>query len=1154
VLQFTKLRLTGFKSFVDVTDFYIEPGLTGVVGPNGCGKSNLVEALRWVMGESSAKKMRGGGMEDVIFNGTDKRPPRNVAEVHLTLDNKERTAPAQFNAFDELDICRRIERERGSSYRVNGKEVRARDVQLLFADQATGAHSTALVSQGRIGEIIRVKPQDRRILLEEAAGITGLHSRRHEAELRLRGAETNLTRLDDILSTLDGQRHNLKKQARQASRYRNLSGHIRKSEATLYFLRWSACQEALEESREKLAKAASEVVELTAHAAEASARQAKEAALLPDLRQAEAVSAAELQRLVLARESLDAEDRRINEAYEDCTTRLNQINSDMEREKALVSDAAGAIEGLLLEKNAIEKATGDEDAGRKKAENQLGGASKELDEADKLQDELTERLAGAEAQRDSLLGLIRNLEARKELLNARKSDIESQRAALENDSLDKDALKAAEEKLEQAGKEMAKAQESADEAETARQRATKAADDATSALHASTSALTGLEAEEKALADILESSQIDAWPPVVGKITVEPGYEAALGAALGEDLSAPTDEAAPMHWRSLSPFSSVPDLPTGSTPLSRFVKGPAALERRLSQIGLIEGDKDEQNIASLLSQGQRLVSRDGALWRWDGYSVSSGAMTAAGIRLEQKNKLKEARRQILKATSDVEKKERHTAKARSTAENAAEAEKTARLQVQEAQASFGRVREELAAIKEKAASEASKLAALKDAAEGISDDLADTLRRTEKAQNDRADLPDPEKTRQELSAMSEKRAKLRIVQAERQAAYTNLSRIAEERRQRLEAIAKENSVWRQRSEASAEQMRQLEERRGLETAEQTRLSERPGEITEQRKSLLDHVEKAEKLRQKSADTLAEAEKRLSDADKALRQTEELLGQAREQKIRTEGALEQHKQASAGIQERAAERLDCTAESLKEVAEIGDDAQIPEMEAVERRLERLQRERETMGPVNLRAEHEAQEIDEQITTLVRERDDLIKAIEKLRLGIAELNSEGRERLLASFKEVDRHFQDLFVRLFNGGRAHLKLIDADDPLDAGLEIMASPPGKRLQVLSLLSGGEQALTALALLFAVFLTNPAPICVLDEVDAPLDDANVDRVCSLLSEMAAEGRTRFLVITHNPMTMSRTNRLFGVTMSERGVSQLVSVDLERAEEMKARA
>lgn len=1127
--------------------------MTGIVGPNGCGKSNLVEALRWVMGETSAKQMRGSGMEDVIFGGTANRPQRNIAEVLLSLDNAQRSAPAQFNDSDELEVSRRIEREKGSTYRVNSKETRARDVQLLFADTASGARSTALVSQGKIGALINAKPAERRGLLEEAAGITGLHSRRHEAELRLRGAESNLERLDDILVTLDAQMSSLKKQSRQATRYRNLSDHIRKAEATLFHLRWLQATGELERHQEELKAAEEQVNELTALTANASAKQAEEAAKLPELRELEAAAAAELHRLTVAREGLDAEEERVIAAQNACKTRLDQIATDSEREKSLAADARAANDRLEQEKAEIEASRQGETEAREKARADLDQAREAVQGLENEVSTLTEELANLDARRSSLTRTLADVQERIARLNKRAEEIRDQRARLEAETMAEGQLKEVEEKLVQVREAQEKARSDAEGFEADRIQLTETANAAVSALHEAKAALTELTAEETALSKLLASSEgSDLWPNIVDSLTVDAGFETALGAAIGDDLLAPADEAAPVHWQTMPPFDQPAQLPVGAKPLNECVTGPAALNRRLSQIGVVDDEEAGNRLARGLVQGQRLVSRDGALWRWDGYRMSAGAPTAAAARLEQKNRLADVRKHIEEEQAKVQAAENKATEAREASVAAQDKEREARNRVREADGAARQVQDELNRLKDKVSGQVSRLAALKESMENVEGDLNEAKEKLVQTEDDIKDLPDSQNTRDQLSEKRQLLAEKRSHLVECQSKNDNLTRLAEERSRRLQSIHDEALSWTQRSKGAAVRLEELESRKSSAEEELEKLSKRPAEIEAQRKALLDSIAGSEEKRKICADTLAEAESRLAEADRALRTAEGELARVRENRVRIEGAVEQSKQACESIKERVAEKLDATPEQLPELAELNEGKELPELEAMEKRVERLNRERETMGPVNLRAEQETRELTEQIESLDLEKGDLLKAIDKLRQGINELNREGRERLLASFHAVNDHFKDLFTRLFGGGKAHLELTDADDPLEAGLEIMASPPGKKMQVLSLLSGGEQALTALSLLFAVFLTNPAPICVLDEVDAPLDDANVDRFCKLLDEMASTRETRFLVITHHRMTMARMDRLFGVTMSERGVSQLVSVDLQKAEEIKA--
>ncbi|WP_114394327.1 chromosome segregation protein SMC [Oleisolibacter albus] len=1173
-MQFTRLRLSGFKSFVDPTELLIEPGMTGVVGPNGCGKSNLLEALRWVMGETSAKKMRGADMDDVIFGGTATRPARNLCEVALVLDNASRTAPAQFNDLDELEITRKLTRGEGSDYRVNGKLVRARDVQILFADNASGANSPALVSQGRVGALINARPGDRRQLLEEAAGISGLHARKHEAELRLRAAETNLTRLDDVLTTMDQQLQGLRKQARQASRYRNLQEHIRRAEAILLHLKWTEVEAQVQRARAGFATAEEAVRGLMLAVTQATARRLEEAEGLPARRQAEAASAAALQRLLLAREQLDTEERRAREAFAAVQRRLAQLDGDLSRETSLAQDARQALERLAEERLSLLEAQEQEAIEQEEAQAALLEARDAVDAADRDLARSLEAAAADEAQRSALERQLRDLETRVTATRRRLEEQRVQQAALQAETGGRADLEEAEAAIAEAEERLDLARAEAEAAERAKAEAEHAAEQrraegqvaqarARDALAQADQHRGRLRAERDGLQALLKVNKADLFPPLIDAVTVTPGYEQALAAALGDDLTAPLDEAAPVHWRALPALPDPAPLPAGSDPLARQVRAPAALARCLSHVALVPDAATAARLAPDLRPGQVLVTRDGGAWRWDGLTTAPGAPTAAAIRLTQRNRLAELELELAAAEDRVTEARETVEQVRAGAEAAAAAarvgldqaaarDRTARDAVRTAFSASSQARDAHARLAQAAAAAASRLQAL---AEAVAQSEADRLAAEEhwtEAREALAGLPDPAEGRNRIAELRARVAEQRTRLAGCQNAADRLVRDAESRRRRLAAIAQEHASWTGRMAGTDGRLAELEERAAEARAELDLLAERPAEIELQREDLAGRIAEAERVRKRAADALAELETRMAEIERQLKNAENGLADAREARARAEAAVAAAQQAQQTVRERIAERIDCDPDTVLSVAGIDPAEDLPDPAAVESRLDRLLAERENMGPVNLRAEQEVRELEEQIGVMRGEREDLVSAISRLRQGIASLNREARERLLAAFSKVDAHFQEMFTSLFGGGRAHLKLTEAEDPLEAGLEIYASPPGKKLQVLSLLSGGEQALTALSLLFAVFLCNPAPICVLDEVDAPLDEANVGRFCDLVEQMARGGQTRFLIVTHHRLTMARMDRLFGVTMMERGVSQLVSVDLAAAESMAA--
>ena len=1154
MVQFNKIRLTGFKSFVDPTELELSRGLTGIVGPNGCGKSNILEAFRWCMGEGSARQLRGGGMDDVIFNGTADRPARNIAEVSIDLDNSAHDAPAGVNGFEQIDVTRRIERESGSSYRINGNEARARAVQLLFADLQTGARSTAIVSQGKVAAMIAAKPAERRAVLEEAAGITGLHSRRHEAELRLKGAETNLDRLEDVLIALADQMQRLKRQVRQATRYRNISGHIRRTEAILLHLRWTEAETALAEARRDRDAIAGQVEALTRAAAALSRRSAEAGAALPGLRRSEAEAAAALQRHLVERDGLIAEGVRLAERREELAQRLEQIDRDLEREQAQRADARAALSRLEAEIRQLESDDAGNEAVSAAAARAVREARATVAAFENEVTGMTEQAAARDARRLAARDRVAALEQTIEGLGRRILTAETERDALGAGEAGS-GLTAAQRMADAADEDIAQVRAAADRAEAERDNTAESVEQARGILQAHNESLTRLSAEADTLKALLERRAAGDTRPVIEDIRVTAGYEAALGAALGDDLDAPVGEAAAIRWQpGTDADEEGPDLPRAARPLSWFVEAPAALTRRLDQIAVV-GDSDLlEAIAPLLAQGQRAVSRDGGMVRWDGFVAAAGAPTAAAQRLAQQNRLDAIGREVLAVEKQVAAASADLDAARTQAEAATEALRSANAAVREAFDLLNARRAALASLKETVVSRRSRREAVAEtlaALEGERRDVTGTLTEARAALDA---IPEDSAAQAQLIDMRERLAALRQDLAGKEQTGNRLEAEAAGRAGRRAAAGEDAARWRRRIEGGDTQVAALEERHREITVEAERIEGAPDDLAARQAAANALVAESETGRSSAAAALAEAESSLAGIDRELRETEQALAEARESRGLAEGLVNQSEQAAAQIADRCRERLNNSPEALLGIAEHNSDKPLPSAADTERRLERLLRERDGMGPVNHRAEQESKELGQRIEEFETERDDLTGAIERLRRAIATLNREGRERLLSSFDTVNGHFQALFTRLYGGGRAHLALTEADDPLDAGLEIMASPPGKRLQSLSLLSGGEQALTAIALLFAVFLTNPAPICILDEVDAPLDDNNVDRFCTLVEDIAEQSGTRFLIVTHNRLTMARMDRLYGVTMAERGVSQLVSVDLRRAEALRETA
>jgi chromosome segregation protein len=637
-LKFTQVRLSGFKSFVDPTELFIEPGLTGIVGPNGCGKSNLLEAMRWVMGDNRPTSMRGSGMEDVIFSGTGTRPMRNNAEVTLVIDNSDHSAPLPYTEFDTIEVSRRIERDAGSVYRINGRDVRQRDVQIFFADAATGSSSPSLVRQGHIGVLINQKPLLRRAILEEAAGIGGLHQRRHEAELRLKAAETNLARLDDIISEVEGQLHGLKRQARQATRYRNISGVIHKAEAVAFLLRWQSAEEQERLEAGVLHEACTLVAERAERVAKASTAQVEAANALPPLREKESECGAALQLLLHERDALNAEANRAREEAQRISQRIEQAEQDRLREHALEQDATSALASHDEEIRSLNNAKENASEELLRAESTASTVRENLAQQEQNSEKMAEELADLNAKRASLEHNSQENSEAAARANAQLQALSPQQLEAESEIAEAPGVLAAEATVSDARRKVTEAKNVFEQASAVHATAIEADNEARAPFEAAERKVQNHSAEANALATLLHRVDRDLWPPVIDSLRVEPGYEAALAAALGDDLDAPLDQAAPQHWRDFSSLEDVPSLPDGATPLSRFVQGPSALARRLAFTGVVSPERG-RSAHSELKPGQRLVSKNGDLWRWDGYCVSADAQSSAAIRLAQRNRL-----------------------------------------------------------------------------------------------------------------------------------------------------------------------------------------------------------------------------------------------------------------------------------------------------------------------------------------------------------------------------------------------------------------------------------------------------------------------------------------------------------------------------------
>ena len=857
-MEFKKIQLTGFKSFAEKTNFLIEEGLTGIVGPNGCGKSNIVESLRWCMGETSAKSMRGSGMEDVIFSGTSNKPSKNIAEVSIALSNENKDGPIQYNELDEIEIRRKIEKDKGSKFYINNKEVRAKDAQMFFADLSTGAHSPSLISQGRIGALVTAKPADRRAILEEAAGIAGLHVRRHEAELRLSAAENNLKRADELRRQQERQLANLQKQAEEAAKYKSVSEEIKRVEAGLYYLKLKDIDHEIKLENEINTEAEDQVKEFNSQLENLEKRITDETNKVTPIRERNIENLSKIQRLNLELKSLDEENERIEDEIKSIKNSLRMIDEDIDREKSIVIDANSNEKRLKEEKGEL---------------------------------------------------------------------IEIDSKYYETEKLSNQDLDVAKENLKR------------------------------------------------------EQDKVD---------------------------------------RILDTFSS-------------------------------------ENLKKNIEQINKIIDQ----------------ITAAKNLINEQNN-------------------------------------SAALKV------LDECKENLSYLNIK----------IKDAEEG---DKITVLNETNEI----------------IKKLQEKYADI----------YSNNQNIKKEsvkRNERIQKIDLEIESWKNLLTNSEKMVRELNDRKNKQTLKLNDLEKQPQLQAEKKGQISESLRISEKEQNENETIIVEIDDKILKLSNELKDTKENSIEIRERKASSGATIDGLSKRRSDLLERVSAELNLSEEKLLEFSNLEKEVEFPDVVTQEELLDEKKRQREKLGSVNLRADEETSKYEVEIKKMEKDRQDLVTAIIKLKESISELNQKGRERLLEAFEKVNRKFNEVYTKLFNGGNAKLELVDSDDPLDAGLEMLVSPPGKRLQSITLLSGGEQALTALSLIFAVFLTNPSPICVLDEVDAPLDDANVTRFCNLLTELTKITSTRFIIVTHHALTMSKMDRLYGVTMPEKGISQLVAVDLQKAESMVA--
>ena len=1140
-MKFQSVRISGFKSFLEPTEIQMNMGLTGVVGPNGCGKSNIVEAIKWIMGENSARQMRGDGMDDVIFSGTNERPSRNFAEVSIKLDNSEKKAPAIFNHYDEIEITRKIEREKGSVYRVNGKQVRARDIQLIFADNGTGARSSGIVGQGRIAQIIDSNPEDRRVILEEAANIKGLHSRRHEAELKLKGASDNLDRLSDIEQTYKEQLIELEKQGRKAARYRSVGERIRKAEATLFFNLMNNAKKEANDLEIQLKKANENVSQGQIKVAEHIKSQLHLANKIPDLKKDEAEKAATLQTLNITKIKLDEEKSSAQNALQNIINQINLINNDIARESEIKEDAKKSLSTLLTEEKNLKEDSENFSTKITKATDLVKKLRSISDAADDKLSTITSEIYSIKSDKSDLEKRINNLK--------QKIEVTQNQLANFNIEDDKNRFKLDKEKIINLKKRIQENNQLNDgykvELEKLEKLETRLIEEKNTAVFEFNKVNLEFDSLSTLLGrDTLNSNTLEK---TIGNIN---NLEEAIGSVLGETLLAPilSDDQSTentTYWRDDFKTISPASLPESVIPIVTKITKSSILDTALKGVGIVNNKEIAFKLQKKLTFGQALTTPSGGLWRWDGFVQPQGVQNSYSERLQQIARLRLLQNKLPSLEENQSLSEKRLDECFNNIKKYKDDLSNLQVKLSSLISESNQLELQNTKVESKLLSSEALIKELKNTERMSLEELSELEKEFNNSLNLPSLLAEELKVRnnadQSRNELTDAMAAEQQIKSEESFQSRNLIQLGHQ---------KEN--WKVREEEAKTRLISLEERLKTSQDEKNRLSTLPESFEKKEAELNIKIEEAISNRNIAADQLVKNETSLNDADKQVREAEKVVSTLREEMIKIEALLNLSKAKIQNIEERVFEKLKIKSTELNKFINTKEEDQpIKSIEILEKTLQRLLNERETLGAVNLRAEDEMNEMLNKIEVMSKERVDLEEAIAKLRSGIFELNKEGRQRLKESFEEVNENFKQLFQKLFGGGNAELRLVGNEDPLQAGLEVLASPPGKKMQLLSLLSGGEQALTAISLIFSVFLCNPAPICILDEVDAPLDDTNVGRFCDLLNQIVDETNTYFMVITHHRLTMAKMDRLFGVTMEQKGISKLVSVDLEQASRIR---
>ena len=1155
-MKFTRLKITGFKSFVDTTVLDIKPGLTGLVGPNGCGKSNIVEAMKWNMGEAGPSRLRAGEMNDIIFAGTKGRPSRNSAEVTLTIENNNEELLQAYTDSSEIEVSRKIEKDDGSTYQINNKEVRQRDVQILYADIAIGSRSNAIVDQGQVGKIINSKPQERRQILEEAAGISGIHARKHETELKLKSTETNLDKLEEIITNDVSRLKELSRQSNQAKRYKTISENIRKLEATILYQRWNSNIGKIEINKKQLGSSAENVNQITRKIASVSLQQQNIENDLPALREENQKYLNILNKLKVEYDILIKEKESISLEKAKQKDTIKNLIAEIFNEEKLFKELDIQYKELTSNINTIKINTTDININELK-ENLENLKKEEVYNSEKLT-ESERALAYNTSQIENLQNEIVKLKLQKEeTKNNLQKNIEEIKnlniISKENNEKDvflnkidilKKKLKdedskeiATLKKLDIIVEEIKNLNEKIDQKKIVLQNKLRSIDQ----YNASKDILTKLfESDEKNI--------------VINYLKFPNGFEKAIEAALGHGLKASLEKSS-IEWRNIDQ-QSLKSLPEGIKSLSDYTKGVPEVLNILKLTGLVDNSQQGDLLQHKLIPGQQLVTKNGGLWRWDGYTHTENAKTPANQILQNKTNLIELTSKINSLQSEISNHETDILNLNSeinSSENNKIDNNAILLKINNSKIDIRSIIEKeqsaMSIYIENNNVNKTKLAILESSKskneylfQKLSNELAICLKK-ELSINQIEDL------KKNIDQITSKNNEKKIELNNYFSFYQKELSTIDNRENHLNQLVNEKSRLDSQINNIKNRIKSLKYNKNQLEIDIKNLDLKPIQIEKLKLKIFNEIDNLKKKSNNISEKLLNKENENKSILNELKTYNEELINYREDKARQESLLQQSIERNNEDRERIYEKLKITPDKFNEIIDLS--IEIQDIEESNLALEKLIIQRERIGPVNLVAEEDSEKLRIKLEEIEKEKEDLINAINKLRSSIRAINKEARARLLEAFDRVNKHFKELFTNLFGGGEAYLNLEGSEDPLESGLELMASPPGKKLQQMSLLSGGEQALTAMALIFSVFLTKPSPICVLDEVDAPLDESNVDRFLDLIDSISKKSETRFLVISHHRLTMARMDRLYGITMQEPGVSQLVSVSLKDAEKIK---